>query len=414
MKKRIGFIILTAFSVAMVFSSLGVAVNPAAAAEPLKIGAPIPLTGPYAADGVHFKMGLEMAVDEINDAGGLLGRPLKIIYFDLEDLMAEKVNAAAKYLLKKHKVDVVFETYADWGSDFLLFGKNSKVPFFHGCGSYKANEMTAAEPDKFWNMFQYWPIEADYALRAYQGLTWFGDQYNLPNKKIALVHGDIEWDLLYTQTVAENCEKDGWEVVINETAPYGTTDWGPILTKIRKEKPALICLSILDPSNTASFILQFMENPTPSLIDLSYMVVFKEVHDAVGDKMNGMMGYVTSFVPPTTQANRDWVARFKKKYGMDYPKTTPPAGYSAVMTWADAVKTVGKPRDFKAICKHIRETPYQSLVGLYDFNNPWQGVRFGENFPIPYAQYQGDGRLAFFGTDDFMFPPYIQPAWTKK
>ena len=414
MKKSISFILLAMFYLALVFSSFGLLAGSVLAAEPIKIGAPIPLTGPYAADGEHFKMGLEMAVDEINDAGGLLGKPVEIIYFDLEDLMAEKVSAAAKYLLKKHDVDVVIESYADWGSDFLFFGKNSDRPFFHGCGSYKANEMTAAEPDKFWNMFQYWPIEADYALRAYKGLTWFGEKYNLPNRNIALIHGDIEWDLLYTKAVSDYCNKEGWNVVIDETVPYGTTDWGPILSKIRKEKPALICLSILDPSNTSSFILQFMENPTPSLIDLSYMVVFTEVQEAVGNKMTGMMGYVTSYVPPTSQENRDWIARFKKKWGMDYPKTTSPASYSAVMTWARAVKAVGDARNFKAVCKNIRETPYLSPVGLYDFNNKWQGVRLSDKFPIPYAQYQGDGHLGFFGTEEFIFPPYIKPAWTKK
>ena len=57
-------------------------------AEPIKVGTPLCLTGPYAADGVGYYRGVEMAVNDINAAGGLLGKPLEIVKFDIleEDL----------------------------------------------------------------------------------------------------------------------------------------------------------------------------------------------------------------------------------------------------------------------------------------------------------------------------------------
>jgi branched-chain amino acid transport system substrate-binding protein len=51
------------------------------AAEPIKVGAPLCLTGPYAGDGLGYFRGIEMAVDELNKGGGLLGRPLEIKKF---------------------------------------------------------------------------------------------------------------------------------------------------------------------------------------------------------------------------------------------------------------------------------------------------------------------------------------------
>ncbi len=383
------------------------------AAKPIKIGAPLPLTGAYAADGEHMLMGLEIAVDDLNTQGGLLGRPVELVKYDIEDLLAETVTASAEYLIKKENVDVVIEGYGGWGPDFITYGGKYDVPFFHGSGSVNAAKTVADNPQDYWNMFQYFSVEANYGIRAYEGLIFFQKEYNYPNKKIAIIHGDLEWDLLYTEAVADFAKKDGWEVVVNETVPYGTTDWGPILLKIRESKPAAICCSILSVSDIASFVLQFMENPTPSLLDISYMVVFTEVQEAVGGKLRGVMGYVTSYVRPGPE-NEEWKKRFKAKFGMDVPLTTPPSTYDAAMAWAKAVNSIGDTRKYKEICDYIRKNPHTGLLGTYDFNNPEQTVRPGPEFPIAYAQYQGEGKLSFFGVDSFTLPLWIKPAWSKK
>jgi branched-chain amino acid transport system substrate-binding protein len=308
---------------------------------------------------------------------------------------------------------VVVEGYGGYGPDFEAYGANSDVPFIHGSGSVRAAEMVKADPVKYGNMFQVFSIEADYGKRAWEGIIQFEDKYVYPNKKIALLHGDLEWDLNYTAAVAAEAEKAGWTVVMNETFPYGTTDWGSILTKIRSEKPAAIVCSVLSVADISSFVKQFMENPTPSLLDISYMVVFKETQEAVGDKLTGVMGYVTSFVPPSAEHDA-WKARFKAMFNMDVPLTTPPSTYDSVMIWAQAVKAVGDPTKYKEIEDYIRTHKYTGLLGIYDFNNPEQTVKSGPDFPIAYAEYLGAGKLAFFGTDPFVFPPYIQPAWATK
>jgi branched-chain amino acid transport system substrate-binding protein len=381
--------------------------------EPIKIGAPLPLTGAYAADGEHMKMGLEMAVADLNAAGGLLGRPVELKIFDIEELLPETVAASAANLLEKEKVDVVVEGYGGYGPDFEAYGANSDVPFIHGSGSVRAADMVAGDPAKYGNMFQVFPIEAEYGKRAWQGIIQFQDKYTYPNNKIAILHGDLEWDLNYTKAVADEAQKAGWTVVMNETFPYGTTDWGSILTKIRAEKPAAIVCSVLSVSDISSFVKQFMENPSPSLLDISYMVVFKETQDAVGNDLTGVMGYVTSYVTPSPEHDA-WKARFKEMFGMDVPLTTPPSTYDSVMLWAAAVKAVGDPTKYADIQNYIKSNKYMGLLGTYDFNNPEQTIKPGPEFQIAYAQYLGDGKLAFFGTDPFIFPPYIQPPWATK
>jgi branched-chain amino acid transport system substrate-binding protein len=394
-------------------TSGGTDTTAAPSGEPIKVGAALPLTGAYAADGEHMQYGLEMAVADLNANGGLLGRPVEFVPYDIEELLPETVAASKDYLIDKEGVDVVVEGYGGYGPDFEAYGANSDVPFIHGSGSVRAAQMVAEDPAKYGNMFQVFSIEADYGRRAWEGIIQFEEKYTYPNKKIAILHGDLEWDLNYTAAVAEEAKKAGWEVVMNETFPYGTTDWGSILTQIRSEQPAAIVCSVLSVADISSFVKQFMENPTPSLLDISYMVVFKETQEAVGNDLTGVMGYVTSFVTPSADHDA-WKARFKDMFGMDVPLTTPPSTYDSVMIWAEAVKAVGDPTKYAEICDYIRANKYTGLLGVYDFNNPEQTVKTGPDFQIAYAQYQGDGKLSFFGTDQFLFPPYIQPAWAAK
>lgn len=381
--------------------------------EPVKIGAPLPLTGAYAADGEHMEMGLEMAVADLNAAGGLLGRPVELKVFDIQELLPETVAASKDYLIEKEKVDVVVEGYGGYGPDFEAYGANSEVPFIHGSGSVRAADMVKTDLVKYGNMFQVFSIEADYGKRAWEGIIQFEDAYTYPNNKIAILHGDLEWDLNYTAAVAAEAEQAGWQVVINETFPYGTTDWGSILTKIRAEQPAAIVCSVLSVADISSFVKQFMENPTPSLLDISYMVVFTETQEAVGEDLIGVMGYVTSYVTPSAEHD-EWKARFEQMFGMPVPLTTPPSTYDSVMIWAEAVKAVGDPTKYAEIAEYIKANKYTGLLGIYDFNNPEQTVKSGPAFPIAYAQYKGNGELAFFGTDEFALPPNIDPAWQTK
>ena len=381
--------------------------------EPILVGGIVPLTGAYAADGLMQKRGLEMAVADLNASGGVLGRPVKLELFDVQDQLPENIKASADYLLGKKKVDAVFDGYAGYGPEWLEFGAKSDVPFIRGDGSARMAAMVAAEPETYWNTFGVYQTEAEYGARAAKSLLSFEEDYEFPNNKIAMIHGDIEWDLKYTEGIAEVFKAAGWEVVLDETVPYGTTDWGPVLTKLRAVDPAVVTCSVLSVQDISAFVKQFMQDPTSSLLDISYMNSFPEVREAVGPEIAGVMGYVTSrFLGPE---HEEWLARYEEMFGEPYVQhLIIPGMYDEVMIWAAAVNAVGDPKDYKAIADYIRTNPYSGLQGTYDFNNPGQTAHETPELPIGYCQAQADGSLLFFGTDEFIFPPYITPAWPVK
>ena len=376
----------------------------------IRVGAALPLTGIYAADGEDMQSGLEMAVADLNDAGGLLGRPVELRVFDTEGLTAETLAASKGYLIDQIRADVIIEGYGGYGPDFETYGAGTDVPFIHASGSAAAADLVKSDPQKYGNMFQVSPVEAEYGQRAFEGVAQFQDLYIYPNNKIAIFYGDQDWDKKYADGVGAAAQKAGWQVVMNDQVGYDTADWTSVLTKIRAEQPAAIVCSFLSVDGIASFIEEFMKSPTPSLLDVSYLVTLPDAQDALGDKLKGVMGYVSAYVPPS-KVNDAWKKRYQETYGTDVPLTNPPSAYDSVMLWAAAVKAVGDPTKYEEIAAYIKAHPYKGLLGTYDFNNPEQTVKSGPDFPIAYAQYRGGGKLAFYGTDKFSLPAYLQPAW---
>jgi branched-chain amino acid transport system substrate-binding protein len=102
----------------------------AMAAEPIKVGAPNPLTGAYASDGNVMLNATEMAVADINAKGGLLGRKLEVVSFDVEDMLPEKLISAAEVLVVKEKVDMVVTACNAMGPDVQAFGKYGRTGFW--------------------------------------------------------------------------------------------------------------------------------------------------------------------------------------------------------------------------------------------------------------------------------------------
>ena len=68
----------------------------ALAEKPIVIGAPMPLTGPFASSGEQMKMALDLGVEELNAAGGLFGRKLKVVYGDVANVGVEDVKSVGE------------------------------------------------------------------------------------------------------------------------------------------------------------------------------------------------------------------------------------------------------------------------------------------------------------------------------
>jgi len=382
-------------------------------AEPIKVGVPEKITGPYASDARVSMEGITMAIEEINAAGGVLGRPLEMDVFDIEDMTTEKIVAASEDLIIKDKVDVLLSGYAGMGPDYEVFGQYD-VPFFNMDCVTSVTDLVRNDPAVYGNCFHLGPTDKGFAISTLPGVLDF--PYGFPNNKIAFIAADFEWEVSYTQLgMAPLAEDLGWEVVMEEVVPYGTTEWRSIVARIREMNPppAVIHFESMYPGDTITFLQEFLKDPTDSLLYFGYVVAFPEWENLVGADGEGLVGLgaVTPW-PHFNPIGEEWAERFETRFGHDYTFCCAANLYDAVYMWKNAVEAVGDPTKHDEICQYIREHPYQGVCGTYDWDDG-QGVPASLTFPIPVIQIQ-DGKpveiftfnVAVPGTE-YEIPPYL-------
>jgi branched-chain amino acid transport system substrate-binding protein len=385
----------------------------AMAAEPIKVGAPNPLTGYYASDGTVMLKAAEMAVADINARGGLLGRKLKVVAFDVEDMLPEKLISAAEVLVVKEKVDFVITACNAMGPDVQAFGKYD-VPYINNNASTVATNMVKDDPGQYWNVFQAGDNEPAYVSKTIETFLGFG--YKLPNKKMAVIYSEYDWDKKIAAALKEQAKQYGLDLVIYEQTPASTNAWGPILAKIRAHNPALIFLSIYAPESIAAFADQYLQNPTNSLVDLGYAVSIPSFMEVASKYADGFTGYAALAIPPeVTPEGRALEVRYKQMFKTDnMPFSIVPCVYDGVMAWAAAVEKAGTVKDYKAVATALKTNRYKGIGGVYDFNNPRQAARAGDDLlPVNLFQAQS-GKLVLRNLGSKKMSPYQLPPWIKE
>jgi branched-chain amino acid transport system substrate-binding protein len=390
--------------------------RPALAEKPILIGCPLPLTGPYASDGEQMKMALELAVAEKNAAGGLLGRKLELKFGDVGGLEAEKIKAVGERLIGAG-VNAVITGYDDGGVDTKVFGAYD-VPYLHGNAMTLCTQPVAENPGKYWNVFQYTYNDKAYGVDADKYLFDIGAQigWTAPNKKIAVIKVDYAYNIVPADEFAKRAKGRGYEVVVNETVPFGMAEWGPILSKIESRDPAYVTFWHLDPTDAARFMQQFVDHfeddGINALVYMQYTPSIPEFIKLAGDSAEGLIWVGGAFGSGEKfEAYRKrWMTMFK----------TEPAGLYAEATrdafdmWAAAVEKAGCVDCYRKVADNIRSIEYSGLCANYKFDQRDQSILQTDDYmPLVWFQIQN-------GKNVKMRPPkyseggrYMRPPWIK-
>lgn len=386
----------------------------ARAGEVIKVGVPLAMTGPYADTGENYWRGIRMAIDEINKEGGLLGKQLEPIRFDTQEFSPERVIQGADYLVGKEKVDSVHAGWAGWGQDVRAYGKYT-APFFADDGSQAAVDVFKQNPEQYSNIFQLTDTDVNQATSMFNVLMAL--PYEYPNKKVVIINADDGWGTGVGDTLETRFKDAGWDVALRQTVPYGTREWGPILTRIRRLKPAIIHVEIVSAPEVITFFRQFMNAPTNSILSYGYSIVPREVVETMGKEADGLIGEVPTAMPtpeaPTPEAQA-WVDRFTKIWGSQ-PQAGSWAAYSGVKAWAAAVRAVGDAKDHAAVNEHIATKGYKGETGWWKWDAE-HVMRGGGDVPFGHYQIQ-NGEMVTIFTDPPAKPyktfKFIKPRWIR-
>lgn len=422
MKKLIIPLLATVMVVSLTFAGCvpeaAPPVTPPAPLEPILVGVPYPMVGTLAADGQDMIESAIMAVEEINAAGGLLGRTLEIVEADTKEMMAEDVATAAEILMAAG-VDVSLCNYAGFTVDVQAFGKYD-VPYLRWTDSVFAQNAILEDVDRNWNVYSICPNGEELGPINFRTVSEFLSRdfgYEPPNHKIALLTMDDVWCQDVSAGIRRAMEGTDWEIVVDEGHPTGNTEWGAQLIKIRQENPAVIFHMGYVPLEAATLMRQFLEEPTQSLLYSEHGPGLPEFLELITpDEAEGLLWGSGEYLYGTPE-HITYQERYEERWGRVPASSNT---YDVVMVWAECVRKVGDPSDYEGIIDALTTYTFELLMGTYKVDKETHvGRSGGEYIPVRVFQVQGgDARKIIYVHDqtanqfpygaDFIVPPWIE------
>jgi len=383
----------------------------------LKVGVEAPLTGTLAAEGQEMVDGATMAVEELNARGGVMGYKIELVVGDVgSDFEPGTITSVLEKLITVNKVDALFVGYASQNQFEVDICRDYGLICLLSADAQATEKILGAAPDKYPTI---WSIMSSYEVfrteLPKQMEAWAADgSLVLPNRKMAFITSDNSFSRYISEGLIENFEALGWELVVNEMVAFGSvTEWGPILSKIRAAKPALLVNTDYIPSNEATLLEQFLENPTNTHLFFQYGPTTSEFVQILGNKGDGVLADSSSLGPYVKRyiQGKALCDKFEARWGYK-PGIKGPDLYTLVMIWAAAVERTGNPKDYIALAENIRDfTAIWGPGGLTVFDPETHMANPLYRTPCFY-QIQ-NGQLVNVEPDVYRDAPVIMPPWWK-
>jgi branched-chain amino acid transport system substrate-binding protein len=350
---------------------------PAQTGNPITIGFAMSLTGPLAANGKQALLGMQIWEEEINAKGGLLGRPVKLVYYD-DQTNPSTIPGIYTKLLDVDKVDLVIGPYATNMAAPAMPVIMQKGKVFIILFGLAVN--TEFKYPKFFAMI---PSGPDPKPSFTLGFFDTAAAQNPKPQTVALVAADAEFANNACEGARTNAAKHGFKVVYDRRYPPATTDFAPIVRAIQAANPDLvaICSYPLDSVGMVRAVNEIGFKPKMiggAMVGLQ-ATVFK---NQLGPLLNGFVNYET-WVPsdkmmlPTT---REFLKKYQAKAGaagvdpLGYYLGT--WGYAYIQVYEQAINET-KSLDDAKLAEYMHKATFKTVAGNFSFgkNGEWSKSR---------------------------------------
>jgi branched-chain amino acid transport system substrate-binding protein len=323
-------------SLAALAASCALFAGQAVAQEPIKIGAFLAVTGPAASLGDPEQKTLELYVERLNAAGGVLGRKLQLVSYDSAN-DPEKARTFAKRLIEQDKVDVIVggtstgETMA-----VIPLVEAAQIPFISLAGA-----VVIVEPAKKW-VFKT-PHTDRMACEKI-----FIDMQSRKFSKIALISGNGGFDKSMRAECLKLNKKYGIDVLADETYGAGDTDMTAQLTKIKNTAGVQAVLNPGYGQGPAIVTKNYRQIGIAVPLYQSHGVASKEFIKLAGAAAEGVRLPAAALLVaddlPASDAQRSVVVSYKKEYESRFKSDVSTFGghaYDGLMLAVEAMKKAG-------------------------------------------------------------------------
>jgi branched-chain amino acid transport system substrate-binding protein len=324
------------------------------AVDPVVIGLSSPQTGGAAYLGQHQRWGAELAIDELNAAGGVIERPLELAVQD-NQCNPTQGAASAEQLIAIGKVSAIIGALCSSATlSIMPIIEKAGIPLIVETSTSPKITEQAGVGGNIWT-FRINPSDAELAVGLARYLIADGKV-----KKVAFAGEDTDYGRGGQAALKAVLAKEGIEVGEGDFFGRDTQDFSAFLARMASEKPDAIAL-YLNGADELNFLRQYRASSLE--IPLTGRVELSELQEGIVE--SGAINGATSVYPYSEQivagTNADFVQKFRAKYG-ETPNTQSYEAYTATKLVADAISRA-KSSDPAKIREALVDAAFETTLG---------------------------------------------------
>jgi len=335
--------------------------------EPIIMGFLGPMTGDNAELGENEQHVVEIALEEINNAGGINGRLVKVIYEDSRCSAKDATNAAKK-LTEMDKVEIILggicsgETLAAAPiaeqNKVILFSAFSSNPDIKNAGDYVFRNSVVDD----------------------QGAVVLAKVVAKHHKKVALLTENTAYPVAMAREFKKEFAKLGGEVIIEEVHEITSKDYRAQLTKIKAKNPDAVIFNAQGGTSGGTGILQAHELQVPGEYIATYYASGNSFLTKVGDLAEGIKFIDSEPLDKNSAKTQNLMKKYLARAGHK-PSNVFEAGarYDSVYILKEAIEAVGY--DAEKIKDYLYNIEFKGTLGEYHFDS------YGEPVGIDYVGF---------------------------
>src|SRR5690348_12786634 len=343
------------------------AMSPAQAADPIKVGMSLALTGTGAPAGKMLQAAIEIWRDDINAIGGLLGRPVEIIVYD-DQSNPSGVPGLYTKLISVDKADLLLGPY---GTNFVAPAMPTIIQNKKMLISYTAIGINDQyKYDKYFSMV---PVGSDGVNAFSKGFFEMAAKQNPKPQTVAIIAADAEFAQSAAQGAREELKKHGMKLVYDKSYPPSTTDFTPVMRAVQAANADIVYAGAY-PADSVGLVRAANEiGLIPKLFGGALIgQLVTPIKANLGPIQNGIV--ITESFVPSPKLNFPGLDDLMKRYQAKAAelKTDPigfafvPFGYTNGQILAQAV-TETKSLDHDVLAKYIHTHSFKTVVGELTF-----------------------------------------------
>jgi branched-chain amino acid transport system substrate-binding protein len=349
----------------------------ARAAEPIKIGFSMALTGGLAPNGKSALLAMQIWESDINAKGGLLGRPVKLIYYD-DQSSPGTVPAIYTKLLDIDKCDLVVGPYAT-----AQIAPAMPIMMQRGITFITLLGLAVNEQFHYDRYFQIAPSGRNAGADFTKGFFEIAAAQNPKPKTIAIAYADQEYSHNAAIGALDNSKPLGLKVLYNKSYPPSTTDFTPIVRAIQATNPDILLVASYPPDSVGMVHAIREVGLTPKMVG-GGMVGLQStaIKVQLGPLLNGIINY--DFWLPGKTMEFPGITDLLKRYQAEAAKEgvdplgyyMVPFAYAYLQVLADAVEAT-KGLDQAKLAAYMHKATFKTVAGDIKFgtDGEWEKSR---------------------------------------